>query len=138
MSRVAAYPSEDTKERWQQRAVDMGMSMSEFLEAMTEAGLKKFSRDVQPDESREELRRKRNDLRDELKRARDRIEELEEQVHVSEREAILDYLEKNPGSDYRDLVQHVTDTANGRITRLLDKMEGTDIEFDENGRIYKR
>jgi hypothetical protein len=138
MARVAAYPSEGTKERWQDEAQQMGMSDSNWVQAMVEAGRKKFTRDVEPDQSRKELRQKQNDLRKELRRARDRIEELEEQVHVSEREAVLNYLDSHPGAEYRDLVQHVSNTANARIARLLDQMEGTEVDIDEQQRIYKR
>lgn len=114
------------------------MKQSEWIRAMVEAGLKKFSRDIQPDETRDELRRKRNDLLEQLRYARNRIEDLEGQIHVSEREAILDYLEQNPGAEYRDIVQYVVNTANSRVTRLLDHMEGDEIEIDEHGRMYKR
>jgi predicted nuclease with TOPRIM domain len=138
MARSATYISEETKQRWLENAKEMGMSESEWVQAMVEAGLKKFSRDVQPDETRDGLRRKLNDLRNELKRARDRILELETQVHLSEREAIVEYLEDNPGAEYRDIVQHVVNTANSRVARLLDRMEGDDIEIDEQGRMYKR
>lgn len=135
---VAAYVDEDTYERWENQAAEMDMSMSQWTQAMVEAGLKKFNRDVQPDETRDDLRRKRNDLRNELGRARDRIAELEEQVYTSEREAIREYIEKNPGAEYRDIVQHVVNTANSRVTRILDQMEGDDIEIDEQGRMYHR
>ena len=138
MARVAAYPAEKTKKRWLEKAEEMEMSQSEWVAAMVEAGQKTFSRNVQPDETRDDLRLKRNDLRDELRRARKRIEKLEEQVHLSEREAILEYLEANPGAEYRDIVQHVANTANSRVTRLLDRLEGDDIEIDEQGRMYKR
>lgn len=138
MARVAAYPDEETKKRWLRKAEEMGMSQSEWVTAMVEAGLKKFSRDVQPDVTRDDLRRKLNDLRKELKRARDRIVELEEQVHLSEREAVLGYLEDNPGAEYRDIVQHIANTANSRVTQLLDRLEGDHIEIDEQGRMYKR
>ena len=114
------------------------MSESEWVQAMVEAGLKKFCRDVQPNVTHENLRRKLNDLRKELKRARNRIRELEEQVHLSEREAIVEYLDDNPGAEYRDIVQHVANTSNSRVARLLDRMEGDNIEIDEQGRIYKR
>lgn len=105
---------------------------------MVRAGQKKFNRDVEPTESRDDLRRRRNDLRRELQRARDRIEELEGQVHRSEREAVIDYIDENPGAEYEDIVQHVVNTANSRVTRILDDIEGDDIEIDEQGRMYTR
>jgi len=42
-------------------------SMSEFMEAMVEAGLKKFdTSNVEPDETNRELREQRNELKGEL------------------------------------------------------------------------
>lgn len=135
---MATYVNDDTLRRWQKQADEMDMSMSQWTQAMVEAGQKKFNRDVEPDESRDELRRKRNDLRQELQRARERILELEEQVHTRERDAIVDYVEDNPGAEYGDIAQHVANTANPRVTKLLDEMEGDELEIDEQGRMYVR
>lgn len=138
MARVAAYPPDERAEEWEEQANEMGMSTSEWIQSMVEAGLKKFTRDVQPDQTQDDLRRKLNDLREELRRARDRIRYLEDRLHASESEAIVDYLEENPGAEYCDIVQYVVNTANSRVTKLLDRMEGEDIEIDEQGRVYKR
>jgi hypothetical protein len=138
MARVAAYPSEEVKKKWQQKADEMGMSNSEFVCAMVAAGLKKFNRGIQPHETCDDLRQSRNYYRDELESARAKIEDLEKKNDLSEREAILEYLEDNPGAEYRDIVQHIANTANSRVTQLLDRIEGDEIEIDEQGRIYKR
>ena len=135
---VAAYVEDEQHERWKEQAEEMDMSMSQWTQAMVEAGMKKFDRDVEPDESRDDLRRKRNDLRDELQRARDRIAELEQQVHTNERDALIEYVEENPGSRYPDIVQHIANSAGSRVTKLLDQLEGEEIEIDEEGRVYVR
>lgn len=76
------YPSKRQHARWKQEAEDMGMSLSEFIQAMTEAGLKKFGGEVTPDESLRGLRQQRNELKRELDQTRDRVRELEAQVYA--------------------------------------------------------
>lgn len=133
----SVYPAEEQYDRWSARAEELDMSMSEFTKSMTEAGMKKFERTVEPDETKADLRRQRNDLRDELHRTRERVGELERQLTVSERETIIEYVSENPGATYQDIVQHVLNSANGRVTKLLDRMEGTELEMDEEGRFYR-
>lgn len=135
---VATYIPDEEYEDWEEQAEEMGMSTSGWIKSMVRAGQKNFNRDVEPTASRDELRQRRNDLRGELQRARDRIEQLEGQVHRSEREAIIEYIDENPGTEYRDIVQHVINTANSRVTRILDDVEGDEIEIDEQGRMYTR
>lgn len=135
---VATYIPDEEYEDWEEQAEEMGMSTSGWIKSMVRAGQKKFNRDVEPTVSRDELRQGRNDLRGELQRARDRIEQLEGQVHRSEREAIIEYIDENPGTEYGDIVQHVINTANSRVTRILDDVEGDKIEIDEQGRMYTR
>lgn len=136
--RFATYVDEETAERWETQADEMGMSNSEWIQAMVEAGLKKFNRSVQPDQSRDELRQQNNYLRRELQRARNRVESLENQLHASEREAILEYVGDNPGAEYEDIVQHITNTAYGRVTKIVDQMEGDELDIDEQGRMYTK
>lgn len=136
---AATYPSEEQYERWQDRADDMGMrSMSEFVEAMVEAGLKKFdAASVEPDETNRELRQQRNDLKAELDRARDRIADLEDAVYHGERQAIKEFVDANPGASYDEIIQHVIDTVPERVTTHLDDMEGEDLRV-KDGRYYLR
>lgn len=133
---VGAYVSDETKERWDERRDELGMSSrSEFVKQMVEAGLKSFERTVEPDESKTEIREQRDDLRRELSRTRDRVGELERQLHQSERDAILNYLSDSQGASYEDIVQYIISTASGRVTRLLDEMQGSDVTV-ENGHYY--
>jgi len=119
------YPTEDQYARWQTQAEEMGMSMSEFLQSMTEAGLKKFDVSVvEPDETQRELRQQRNDLKAELERARKRIGDLEDRLHHGERETIRRYVEDNPGASFDEIARHIIDTVPERVNSHLDGMEG--------------
>jgi len=79
---------------------------------------------VEPDETNRELREQRNDLKEELAHTRDRVGELEEQLHRDERATVREYVEQNPGAEFGDIVQHVVDTAPERVNRHLDDLEG--------------
>lgn len=127
------YPTEAQYRRWKQEADDLGMSVSEFIQSMTEAGLKKVEAvEVEPDETRRELRADRNRLQDELAQARETITRLEAQTHTTERQAILDFIADNPGAEYNDIVNHVIGTAPERIKDHLDAL-GDEIQVEEGG-----
>lgn len=134
-SQVSTYPSEDQLERWEARCEEMRFrSRSEFVEAMIEAGLKKFdATEVDPDETNRELREQRNDLKAELDRARDRIQELEDAAYHGERQAIKEFVEENPGATYGEIIQHVIDTVPGRVTDHLDDLEGDVLRVEDDG-----
>lgn len=136
---VATYPSDKQLDRWEVKCEEMGFrSQSEFVEAMVEAGLKKFdASEVSPDETNRELREQRNDLKAELDRARDRIADLEDAVYRGERQAIKEFVDANPGASYDEIIQHVIDTVPERVTIHLDDMEGEDLRV-EDGRYYLR
>lgn len=136
---AATYPSEEQYERWEARCEELGMrSMSEFMEAMVEAGMKKFdAAAVEPDETHRELRQQRNDLKAELDRARERIDDLEEAVYHGERRAIKEFVDANPGATYDEIIQHILDTVPERVTTHLDDMEGEDLRVEDE-RYYLR
>jgi len=124
------YPTEEQYERWEEQAEKLGMSMSEFVECMVEAGLKKFDTDITPDETNEELRKQRNDIREELNRTRGRINRLEDKLHHGERGAVREYVNTNPGTTYDEIVQHVINTAAGRVTTHLEGLEGDALRVE--------
>lgn len=132
-----AYPKSDQYDRWKQQAEEFDMSVSEFMQAMIEAGLKKFDATVEPDETARELREQRNDLRDELAHARGRINDLETRLYQGERAAIRDYVEENPGATYDEIIQHVVDTVPERVTKHLDDLEGEGVTVEDD-RYYPR
>lgn len=116
------YPTEAQHARWKEEADAMDMSLSEFLQAMTEAGLKKFTVDVEPDESVSEIRRQRNDLKRELDRARNRISNLEEQLQTREREAIKSFVSENPGAELDEIIQHLIEGASDRAPKQVEHL----------------
>lgn len=130
---VATYPTKEQYQRWKSQADDTGMSMSEFIEAMAEAGMKKFNVDVEPDETNRELREQRNELKEELDRARDRIRELEDAVYHGERRTIQRYVQENPGATYEEIIQHVIDTVPKRVTTHLDDLESDALRYEDDG-----
>lgn len=127
-----AYPTSEQYERWSQRADEFDMSKSEFIQAMVEAGLKKFDASVEPDETNHELREQRNDLKDELDQTRSRVAELEERLHRDERAAVREHVENNPkGVAFSEIVQAVIDTAPERVNRHLEDLEGDALRVEE-------
>ena len=138
-AQVATYPSIDQLARWEYHCTEMGFqSRSAFVEAMVEAGLKKFdAASVEPDETLGTLRQQRNDLKAELDRARARIDELEEAVYHGERRAITEYVQADPGATYDEIIQHIMNTVPERVTSQLDDLEGTELRV-ESGRYYPR
>lgn len=121
------YPTEEQYSRWKDRAEAMDMSVSEWMQAMIEAGSKKFTAAVEPDETNRELRQQRNDLKTELDHARDRIDRLEDQLHRSERATVKQFIEENPGAAYPEIAQHVIDTVPERVNLHLESLQGEEI-----------
>ena len=121
---VATYPSDTQLARWKQEADERDMSLSSWVACMVEAGQKKFAIEVTPDETNRDLRHQRNDLRRELERSRERIEELEQQLYRGERRAIIDFVEQNPGVEEPAIQQHVIETASQRTTNQLEVLQG--------------
>jgi predicted nuclease with TOPRIM domain len=130
---VATYPVEEQYQRWEDRAEMLGMSVSEFVEAMVEAGLKKFETTVEPDMTNQELRDQRDELKQELDHSRTRIQQLEDAAYHGERRTIKRFVEQNPGADYDEIMQHVIDTVPQRVTTQLDELEGAEIQNTDTG-----
>lgn len=129
---AATYPTRQQYERWAAKADELGMSISEFIEAMVEAGMKKFDVTVNPDETNRELRQQRDELKGELDRARVRIQDLEDTVYHGERQTINEYVQENPGAPYDEIIRHVIQTVPERVTTHLDDMEGEELLFDDD------
>lgn len=134
---VNAYPEAEQYDRWVLEAESRGYECvgSPFIRDMVEAGLKKFNAAVEPDETNRELRTQRNDLRRELRRARGRIEELEDRLHGGEHEAIREYVADNPGATFDDIIMHVNKGVPDRVIRHIEEMEGSDLTR-QNGDFY--
>ena len=121
------YPTNEQYDRWRKEAEEYDMSVSEFTQAMIEAGLKKFDVNVKPDESIAELRKQRNNLKKELDRARERIAGLEEQSYRTDVGAAARYIEENSDAGYSGIIDHVQATAPERVTRFLEEQETASI-----------
>lgn len=131
------YPSNEQHARWKKEAAAMDMSLSGFIQAMTEVGLKKFTVDTNPDESVNDLRRQRNDLKRELDRTRDRVRKLEKQIQTSERMAINEFVAENPGAELDAIIQHVIENASSRVPQQVDHMVTVgDLQY-EDGEYYE-
>jgi len=128
------YPHRQQYEEWQTRAERNGYSsLSRFMIEMVEAGSKEIEISVAVDEKQAELRSQRNDLREELRKARDRIAELENKVYSGERQAIVRFLaEQSNGATFAEIVQHLVDDAPARVAKQLDAMEGKDLTRENN------
>lgn len=129
---AASYPTQQQYTRWENRADELGMSTSEFIEAMVEAGMKKFDASVNPDETNRELRQQRNELKGELDHARKRIQNLEDTIYHGERRTMKEYVRANPGAQYDEIIRHVMRTVPERVTTHLDEMEGGELLFDDD------
>jgi hypothetical protein len=132
---AVCYPSNERYAQWKKRAEGMQMSVSKYMQAMIEAGWKNFDADVEPDATAFELRQQRNDLKQELDRARERVDKLENQVHQGERAAITQFVRDNPGATYQDIVEYLGRTVAERATGHLDDMEGDQLHV-EDGEYY--
>jgi predicted transcriptional regulator len=132
---VATYPTEQQHERWKKKADEMGMSMSEWVASMVEAGQKKFTVPRASDSSLEELREQRTELQEELRQSQNRIEILESRLSQSERQEIVDYIHQNPGADFNDIIQHLAQTVPKRVTDLLEEMVSIEVTL-RDGRYY--
>lgn len=130
---VTVYVSEEQRDEWREKAEEMDMSLSEFVEAMTNAGQKKFELNVDPDETNAKLREDRNYFERKLKEERREKERLEEQLHGGERQAIANFIEANQGVSYQEIVEHVADTVPSRVSDHLEAMNGESIWNGRDG-----
>ena len=112
------------------------MPESEFVRSMVEAGLKKFTREVEPDKTRDELRQQRNEAYSELREEREKRTRLEEKIMTGERGVIMEYIDDNPGCTYKDIADRLAQTAPSRATKVLEAIEGSEVAVDEDGRWF--
>lgn len=136
-----AYPTKKQYARWKDRAADLDMSLSEFVQAMVEAGMKVdrgFEVSLERDETSQDLRVRRNEIKEELEASRERISELEERLYHGEQSVIRDFVKNNPGANYGEIVQHVIDTVPERVIQHLEDLEGEVLFVGDDDRFYPR
>lgn len=122
---ASCYPTERQHERWKNRADDLGMTKSDWMASMVEAGIKAasgFEPGVAADETEAELRRHRNELRDELEAARARVSDLEGRVYGAERREAENFVRDNPGCTHAELVNHLQSTVPERVPRITESL----------------
>ncbi|WP_136602226.1 hypothetical protein [Salinigranum halophilum] len=119
---VSTYPTEEQSERWSRRAEELGMTKSDLVASMVEAGLKAAEgfEHVGLDETEADLREQRNELRDELEAARARVADLEERVYRGERREAERFVSENPGCSHSELINHLQSTVPGRMDRVTE------------------
>lgn len=121
------YPTEEQYSNWKEHADEMGLSVSEWIASMVEAGRKKFDTSVRTDDELFEVREQRNDMRRERDRALERVEELENRLHNTERETLRRFVEENPGCTSADMTQKLIDSTDERVSDHTDAMQGMSI-----------
>ena len=126
------YPTKEQYARWKKRANEFDMTTSEYMQAMIEAGQKKFEVSVEAEEPNQEIREERNELMDQLERAEERIEDLHRSRQYTEQSAVLQYVEENPGASFDEILDHLKETLPGRLNRLLDELEGSELRVTED------
>jgi len=133
---VSTYVPAEQLEEWDEIAESMGMTRSEWLMAMVAAGRKKFDRDVQPDESKRDLRRRNTELWNDFQEVARERDSLQKQLHQTERQALLEFVNENQGCRYKEIAKHLSQNRGSRLTQMLDALDGNEIEIDEDGRVY--
>ncbi|SDZ92691.1 hypothetical protein SAMN04488065_1264 [Haloplanus vescus] len=132
---AAAYPPEALYESWSDHADELDMPISQFIIEMVEAGRKQIDLEEYAADSIRELRDQRDDLRNEVRRQRARVEELERQLDRTARTDIVAFIEENPGATTPEIVQHAADTVPGRTIGLLDALDGRSLR-ERDGQYY--
>lgn len=130
---AATYPPETLYDSWSQHADSLNMSTSQFIIRMVEAGRKQIDVEGIANESAQELRQQRSDLKSELERQRDRVSKLEKQLHYTAQADIIDFVEANPGATAPEIIQHIANTVPERVASHLDLLEGDALERGSNG-----
>lgn len=134
---AGAWVPAEQKKRWEELAEERGMSLSEWMSAMVEAGLKKFDRDIQPAESKDDLRKRNTELWNDFQTVAKERDRLQKQLRQTEQLAIIEFVEENQGCKYKEIAQHLRQNRGSRLTKLLDVLDGEEIEIDEDGRVYR-
>lgn len=135
---ATTYPPVQLYNQWTDEAEDMDMSTSEWMEAMIEAGRKKFEpSDVHYDEDRTALRQDRARLQDNLAETQAQIDQLQDDLTNTDRATIIEYVNENPGATDDEIIQHLQNTLLDRVIRHLTELEGDTLRLEEN-RYYPR
>lgn len=130
---ATTYPPESLYNQWADHAEDLDIPISQFLIRMVEAGRKQIDISTVADDSLQELRQQRADLRAEVERERQRVQELERQLYRTAQSDIVDYVEDNPGATTPEIMQHIADTVPARVASHLDALEEDKLDHRDDG-----
>jgi predicted phage-related endonuclease len=130
---AVTYPPKTLYSQWSDHADELNMSISQYMIRMVEAGRQNISMDEASSESIRELLQQKADLKREIQRKEDRIQDLERQLQHTSRSKIVSYIEDNPGAQRPEITQKVADTVPGRVASHLDALEGKVIEQRADG-----
>jgi len=133
--KTTTYPDNEQRKRWEANAEELGMSMSEFVESMVEAGMKSFEVSITPESSVGELRRQRDQCRQQLREAKSRIDDLESRLGTTEQAEIREFIKNNPGATFDEITQHIGSSVPARVSNHLEIMAGTELH-EEDGTYY--
>jgi len=129
---AATYPPDNLYDSWKEHANSLNMSTSQFIIRMVEAGRKDIDLGGIANESAQKLRQQHSDLQTELERQRDRVSQLEAQLHYTAQSDIIDYVEENPGATAPEIIQHIANTVPERVASHLDVLEADVLECRDN------
>lgn len=134
-NQAALNPSEIQRGQREARSEELRLrSLLEFVEAVLEAGLKKFdAMALEPDEPNWELTPQRNYSFAELDCAQSRLPELDVSVHHRVGRANTEIVPNNPGATYDEIVRHVIDTVLSRMKDQLTHLEEDVLRNEDNG-----
>lgn len=130
---ATAYPPRTLYEQWSDQADQLDMPISCFIIRMVEAGRTNISMEEASSESIRDLLQQKSDLKQEIQRQRNRIQDLERQLQQTSQSEIVSFIAENPGARTPEITQHVADTVPGRVASYLDALEGNMIEQRETG-----
>ncbi|WP_336326469.1 hypothetical protein [Halovenus sp. HT40] len=130
---AVTYPPESLYEQWSNHADGLDMAISQYMIRMVEAGRQNISMDDASSESIRELLQQKADLKREIQRKEQRIQDLERQLQHTSRSKIVSYIEDNPGARMPEITQTVADTVPGRVASHLDALEGELIKQQADG-----
>ena len=120
------YPTEEQWSRWEAEMEDRGFETpNQFVQAMVEAGLKRFDVEVHPNETVNELREERKQLCQSVEELEKHYSNLEEHLAASDRGAVNRFLDENPDAEYDVVLDHVRESAPKRVTRYIDEWDGS-------------
>jgi hypothetical protein len=132
---ATTYPTVEQYERWKAEADKYDMSMSEFIQNMTEAGMKEFTRETSEEEFYE-VRRQRKKYFRRLKEKENKIQNLEQQLNQTMRGDILDYIQENPGASHKEVVQYLINEVPDQVRGYLQNMIEEGSIREQNERYY--